>query len=161
MISAGHGSLENYQFDVSKAKLEAAVMKVISANKNIYREPQTSEEYKKIYKEITKERNKEDKNGYVDTNYVDYYNDGKNYVTIKIKDKDYEFTLRYYGDEIEWKSSPKSEFFIVFARNKYGKGGGFNNNPDPKLVKQLVDVFKSEFVDKVAKELNIKYSIRE
>lgn len=160
MISAGHGSLNGYYFETTKQKLENAVMKVIAENKDIYREVPTSQEYKDIYKEITKERNKETPHIQVDTNYVDYYNDGKNYVTIKLRDEAYKFTFRYYGDLDEWKTSPHSEFFIVYAYEN-GNGGGYKDRLDAELLKRLNKVFELEFVDKVAKELGIKYSVTE
>jgi len=157
MISAGSGSLVVYSFETSKENLEAAVMKVIADNKNIHREPEANQEYKDIYKEFIKEKNKENKDIYLDTNYVDEYNDGKTYLTIKIKDKDYKFTFRYYGDEKEWKTSPTSEFFIVYAYDKYRKGGGYYDKLDPKFLKQLTDVFELELANKVEKELGVKY----
>lgn len=161
IISAGHGSLTSYDFETNKAKLEAAVMKVIAENKNIYREPEPNQEAKDIYKEIAKERNKDDESINTDTTYVDYYNDGKDYLTIKIKDKNYRFTFRYYGDEETWKTSPTSSFFIVYAYNELGQGGGYNDNLDPKLLKQLTAVFESELANKVEKELGLKYTAKE
>jgi hypothetical protein len=156
-ISAGSGSLVTYSFATSKQRLEAAVLKVIAENNNIYREPETSQEYKDMYKEVIKERNRKNRDLQVDTNYVDYYNDGKTYLTIKLKDYDYEFTFRYYGDEKEWKSSPRSEFFIVYAFNKYRKGGGYNDNLDPSFIKELTNVFEQQFANKVESELGVRY----
>jgi len=156
MISAGSGSLKFYNFETTKAKLEIAVMKVIADNKNIYRKAEVSQEYKDIYKEFAKEKNKEHKNDQIDTNYVDDYNEGA-YLTIYSKEKDYEFTFRYYGDEEEWKTSPRSAFFLVYAYDKYRKGGGYNDKLDAKFLKELTDTFELEFVNKVETELGIKY----
>jgi hypothetical protein len=151
LISAGHGSFTRYFFNTSKANLETAVMKVIAENRNIYRELEASQEYRNTYKEIIKERNEEAKNNDIDTNYVDYYNDGKSYVTISINNEDFRFVFRYLGDEKEWSTSPNSEFFLVYINDKFGKGGGYKDNIDPKFVKRLSNVFEVEFVNKVAK----------
>lgn len=161
VISAGHGSLTSYNFETSKAKLETAVMKVIAEDKNIYREPKPNQEVKDIYKKIAKERNNENKDFNADLSAYSYYNDGKNYLTITIKNKNYKFIFRYYGGEEEWKTSPTSSFFVVYAYNQFGHGGGYNNNLDAKLVKELTTAFESEFVDKVQKELGIKYKVEE
>ncbi len=159
--SAGHGSLsQSYTFNTSKAKLESAVMKVIADTNKYYREPPVSQEYKDLYKKTMEERNKEDKDNYEDPNVpdYDYYNDGTNYVTIKIKDTGCKFTFRYYGDENMWKTSPTSAFFIVYARDKSRKGGGYNDHLDPEFVKQLTKVFELKFANEVEKELGLTYS---
>lgn len=160
-ISAGHGSLTSYNFETSKAKLETAVMKVIAEDKNIYREPEPNQEVKDIYKKYAKEGNKESKDFNADLSSYNYYNDGKNYLTITIKNKNYKFIFRYYGDEGIWKTSPTSSFFIVYAYNEFGHGGGYKDNLDAKLVKELTTAFESEFVDKVQKQLGIKYKVEE
>ncbi|GEM_PF-4315367 len=158
MISAGHGGFTTYSFETNKKSLETAILKVIANDSNIYREPEVSQEYKDIYKEITEERNKELKNGYINTEYVDYYNDGKNYLTIKIKDKDYKFTFRYIGDEEYWQSSSNSQFYIVYLYDEYNRGGGYKDKLEPKFVNKLSNVFELEFVNKVSKELGIPFS---
>lgn len=161
MISAGHGGFSTYSFEVKKKNLETAIMKVIETDSNFYREPEVSQEYKDIYKEITKERNKENPDLQVDTNYLDYYNDGKNYITIKIKNTDYKFTFRYIGDEEYWNNSTNSQFYIVYMRDEYNRGGGYKDKLEPQFVDKLTNVFETEFVQKVSKELGIAYSKKE
>jgi hypothetical protein len=155
-IAAGSGSLVSYSFQFPKEKLGAAVMKVIDENRNIHREPEASQEYKDIYKEVIKERNKENKDPQEDPNYVDYYNDGKTYLTIKMVKQDCEFTFRYLGNENDWKTSPTSELIIVYAYGKYRRGGGFYDKLDPAFIKQLTDVFELEFINRIEKELGTK-----
>lgn len=158
MIGGGsHGSLKRYEFNIIKAKLEVAVLKVIAGNKNIYREPEPDRSYKDTYKEIIKERNKTSEYQ-LDTNYVDEYNDG-GYITIKIKtrDQENEYTFRFYGDEQYWKTSPTSEIFIAYAHDKHGKGGSeADKNVDPVLLEQFVSVFETEFINKVETVLKLK-----
>ena|SRR5215217_3213783 len=158
MISAGHGGFTTYSFDTNKRNLESAILKVIANDSNFFREPEASQEYKDIYKEITAERNKELKDGYVDTNYVDYYNDGKNYITIRIKDKDYKFTFRFIGDDESWEKASNSQFYLVYLHDQYNKGGGYKDKLEPKFIKQLTDVFELEFLNKVSKEMNIPFT---
>lgn len=158
MFSAGHGGFTSYSFEVKKKRLETAIMKVIDTDSNFYREPEVSQEYKDIYKEITKERNKENPDIQVDTNYVDFYNDGKNYLTIKIKSTDYKFTFRYIGDEEYWNNSPNSQFYIVYMHDQYNQGGGYKDKLEPQFIAKLTNVFETEFVKKVSNELGISFS---
>jgi hypothetical protein len=158
MFSAGHGGFMSYSFEVKKKELETAIMKVIDTDSNFYREPKASQEYKDIYKEITKGRNKENPELQVDTNYVDYYNDGKNYVTIKIKNIDYKFTFRYIGDKEYWNNSPNSQFYIVYMYDQYNRGGGYKDKLEPQFINKLTNAFETEFVQKVSKELGIQFS---
>jgi hypothetical protein len=158
MISAGHGGFTNYSFKTKKKTLETAVMKVIANDSNIYREPEATQEYKDIYKKSTEESNKELKDGYVNPNYVDYYNDGKNYMTITIKDKGYEFTFRYIGDEEYWDKSPNSEFYLVYLHDEHNEGGGYKDKLEPEFIKKLANVFETDFVNKVSKELDIPFT---
>ncbi|MFW0718437.1 hypothetical protein [Pedobacter sp. N23S346] len=158
MFSAGHGGFMSYSFEIKKKELEGAIIKVIETDSNFYREPEVSQEYKDIYKEITKERNKENPDSEIDTNYVDYYNDGENYVTIKLKNTDYKFTFRYIGDEEYWNNSPNSQFYIVYMRDEYNRGGGYKDKLEPQFIDKLTNVFETEFVQKVSKELGIPFS---
>ncbi|RZJ71523.1 MAG: hypothetical protein EOO47_22875 [Flavobacterium sp.] len=158
MISAGHGGFTTYSFEVKKRDLETAIMKVIKTDSNFYREPEVSKEYKDVYKEVTKERNQENPDIQIDTNYVDYYNDGKNYVTIKIKNTDYKFTFRYIGDQEYWNNSTNSQFYIVYMRDQYNRGGGYKDKLEPPFTNKLTNVFETEFVQKVSKELGIPFS---
>jgi hypothetical protein len=158
MISAGHGGFTTYSFDTNKETLETSIMKVIKNDSNIYREPEASQEYKDIYKEITAERNKKLKDGYINTDYADYYNDGKYYITIKIRNRDYKFTFRFIGDDEYWETSSNSQFYLVYLYNEYSKGGGYKDKLDPKVIKQLTDVFELEFVNKVSEEMNMPFT---
>lgn len=161
MISAGHGVFTTYSFKTKKKDLEAAVMKVIEQDSNIYREPEASQEYKDIYKKATEEQNKELKDGALSTDYVDYYNDGKNYLTIKLKHKNYKYTFRYIGDEKYWEKSSDSEFYIVYIWDENNRGGGYKDKLEPEFVKKLADEFEIKFVDKVSNQLGIPFTKRE
>jgi len=145
-----HGSIKGYHYATTKDQLEKAVMTVIKNNKNIYRDT-----IKNYTIDIT--------NGKHDTIIDDYYNDGKNYVTIKIKiaDKENEYTFRYYGDEEYWKVSTSSEIFICYAYDKNGNGGSEGHNSfkfKQQLKKEFTNVFESEFVNKIDKVLNLTHS---
>lgn len=148
-IGAGsHGSLKGYKYATTKDSLERAVMFVIKNNPNIYRDT------------IGKHYLANVGNGRQDTIIDNSYNDGKEYVSIKIKVRDFEneYTFRYYGDVDNWKVSKTSEIFICWAYDKNNKGGSEGNGGvDRKLLKQLTDVFEAELVDKIDKVLNLTH----
>jgi hypothetical protein len=132
-ISAGtHGMIKSYDFPVSKYELENVIHKVITNSHNIYR----------------------------DTSDHGYYNDGNNYLTIKIgkESESSKYIFRYYGDEKMWKASPNSsEIFICYAYNKDNKGGkDGDQNLNPAVRTQLTELFENEFIDKIKTELNFK-----
>ncbi len=148
-IGAGtHGSLKGYQYATTKEKLDSAVMFVIKNNPNIYRDP-TNSNY--IIDQT---------NGKNDTIVDNYYNDGKSYVTIKIKtDKGQtEYTFRYYGGEEDWKIATTSEIFICYAYDELRKGGSEGNGGvDRKTLKHLTEVFERELVKNIDKRLNLAH----
>lgn len=147
-IPGGAGSIKGYRYQTTKDKLENAIKTVIKNNKNIYRDS-----IKNYIVDMT--------NNKKDTMDDNMYNDGKNYMTIKIKEANIEneYTFRFYGDEEYWKTSPSSEIFIVYAYDKTGKGGSEGHGDiDNQLRKKLTDVFESEFINKIDKELNMKDS---
>lgn len=149
IIGAGtHGSLKGYQYATTKEKLDSAVMSVIKNNPNIYRDT-THSNY--IIDQT---------NGKKDTIIDNYYNDGKSYLTIKIKtDKGQtEYTFRYYGGEEDWKTATTSEIFICYAYDESGKGGSEGNGGvDKKTLKHLTDVFERELVSNIDKQLNLTH----
>ncbi len=153
----GAGSIKSYRYTTTKYELQKAVMKVIRDNPNIYRDSS---------KDQAVDTTLETK--YKDSPLVDiatgdnYYNDGRNYVTIKIKDGpiEDEFTFRYYGDEAYWKSSSSSEIFIVYAHDKDGNGGSDGNGDiSSGMEKEFAAFFEKEFVTKISKELNLEPAI--
>src|SRR5688572_9857441 len=104
-LTAGtHGSIQEYQYPVSKYVLEKAVMKVIDSNDSIQRD-------------TVKAWNDSSKN--------DYYNDGTNYITMTISKGEIanKYTFRYYGAKVYWDTSTTSEIFIAYAFDKEGNGG--------------------------------------
>ena len=60
-------------------------------------------------------------NGKQDTIIDNSYNDGHEYVTIKIKTKkgQCKYTFRYYGGEEDWKTATISEIFICYASDEF------------------------------------------
>src|SRR5690606_7917088 len=149
-IGAGtHGSLKGYQYSITKDKLDTAVMFVIKNNPNIYRDTIGN----KIFANVG--------NGKQDTIIDNSYNDGHEYVTIKIKTNkgQCEYTFRYYGGEEYWKTAKTSEIFICYAYDESNKGGSEGNGGvDSEILKHLTDVFEKELVSNVDKKLNMKHS---
>lgn len=153
-IGAGtHGSIKNYNYATTKDKLENAVNTVIKNNPNIHCDTT-----------INKISIKDINSGKSDTIIDNYYNDGKTYVTIKIKvaDLENEYTFRYYGDEEYWKTSLTSGIFICYAYDKNGQGGSEGTGGVEwykwGLRKKLTDLFEKEFVTKIDNELKIAHT---
>jgi hypothetical protein len=141
-LMGGAGSIIGYDYPANKYELEKTIKEVLKSDRDVYRDSNRN-----YMIDIT--NNKHDT---IDNNY---YNDGENYMTIKIKviNGECEYIFRFYGDEQNWKASDSSEIFIVYAYDEKGNGGseGYGINKDIK--KKLTDVFESEFVDKVDKKL--------
>ena len=153
IISAGtHGSIKGYRYPITKDKLEIAVMSAIKSNPDIYRDS-TNKNYI-----IDKT------NGKNDTIIDNYYNDGKSYLTIKIKDlaKEYEYTFRYYGGEEDWKVSSSSEIFICYITDDNGKalseGNGDWQKASDVFKKKVISLFEVELVAHIDKELNLTHT---
>ena len=148
-IGAGtHGSLKGYQYQTTKNKLDSAVMFVIKNNQNINRDTIGN----KILANVG--------NGKQDTIIDNSWNDGHEYVSIKIKtDKGIcEYTFRYYGGPEDWDTSKTSEIFICWAYDEFGKGGSEGNGGvDRKTLKHLTDIFEQEFVYNIDKKLNLTH----
>jgi hypothetical protein len=127
-------------------------MKIIKNDPNIYRDTSLDQ--------LASTQTHPDHTG--DQNTGDnYYNDVKNYVTIKITSGQMvnEYTFRYYGDEEYWKASGKSEIFICYAFDKNHKGGSEGNGRVTKeMLKGFTDVFEKEFISKVDRELNLTHT---
>ncbi len=149
-LGAGtHGSLKGYRYPTTKQKLDSAVMFVIKNNPNIYRD---TNNVNYIIDQT---------NGKNDTVIDNYYNDGKSYLTIKIKtDKGQnEYTFRYDGGEKDWKTATTAGIFICYAYNELGKGGNESNGGvDSKTLQYLTDVFEKELVHKIDTQLNLTHS---
>jgi len=83
------------------------------------------------------------------------YNDGERYTTIIISKGDQlnKYIFQYTGSNESWDTAKTSEVSIAYAFDKEGNGGsdGGGNFPFYKfrLKRQLVNTFKSEFIDKV------------
>ena len=144
------GSIIGFRYQTTKDRLEKAVKAVIKNNRNIY--PDTINNY---IIDLT--------NGKSDTLDDSYYNDGKRNITIDIKRSNmkYTYTFGFYGEEQYWKTSPSSAIFIIYAIDEFGRGGGEKDKDmdDRILRKKLINIFKTEFVNRIDKELNLKDSI--
>ncbi|HEV8081747.1 MAG TPA: hypothetical protein VGP55_01015 [Chitinophagaceae bacterium] len=148
-------AIKGYRYPVTKDVLEKAVMKVIKGSPNIYRDSSKNGMFDSAMQKAENEHSSVDS--------AIYYNDGKHYVTIKIKvgqiDNDYIF--RFYGDEQYWKTSASSEIFINYVRDRYGNAlsQGHNENGEfkSKMAKEFTSLFETEFINKLDKELNLKH----
>lgn len=134
-IGAGtHGSIKSYQYPVMKAELEAAVNNVIRNDTVIHREFSGG-----------------------------YYNDTEKYITINIKNIGgaNEYIYRYLGDSLNWANSKSSEIFICYIYDGNGNGGSEGNGKweqTPETIKKnMIDLFESEFINKLDKELKQKH----
>jgi hypothetical protein len=156
VIGGGAGSIKSYRYATTKNNLQTAVMTVIRNSPNIYRDSTRDNSVDTSIESRYKDSNVDLAAG------VNYYNDVVNYVTITIKDgqlKD-EFTFRYYGDQEYWKSSPSSEIFIVYAYDKDRKGGSDGHGDlSKKMEREFTEVFESQFVAKINKELHLEPNI--
>ena len=153
MAGGTHGSLKEYTFSVNKDTLQKVVMKVIHSNPNIARD--TSLDY------LGSSPFLDSSECYNCPAGENYYNDIKHYVTITISSglDTNEYTFRYYGDDKDWETSLSSEIFICYAYDKLRRGGSEGNGGvESKVLKQLTDVFESEFVNKINKELNLHHN---
>ncbi len=148
-VGAGtHGSIKGYEYSVSKYRLEKIIDKIILKNNNVYRDT-----IRNYMVDIT--------DGKSDTIYSNYYNDGKNYITVVISQEagNYRYIFRYLGDSTYWDSSETSEIFIAYAYDENNRGGSEGNGGvtwyKPFLKKKLVTVFEKEFIEKINKELGV------
>jgi len=152
-ISAGtHGSLKNYQYNISKYELEKAVNYVINENPKIHRDS-----VKYVYSHWVDIATDD---GYRIDSVPDYYNDGENYITIKIEtDKGKcEYIFRYYGDKSYWDSSKTSEIFICYAYDEVRNGGSEGNGGvDRETLKYLAEIFEKEFINKIDEKLGLNH----
>jgi len=156
-IGAGtHGSIKGYKYITNKDSLQKAIMTVIQDNPNIYRD--TSLDSLGSSPAL-------DSVGTGDYSAGEnFYNDIKHYVTIKITSGQNvnEYVFRYYGPDENWKTSPTSEIFICYAKDKNGNGGSEGNGGvSKKMAKEFTDVFEKEFVDKIDKQLNLTHIVTE
>lgn len=149
-LTAGtHGSIKSYDFPVSKKNLQKAVEKVITESTDIQRD--TAKNY---MVDIT--------NGKNDTIINDRYNDGQNYVTIKIETKvnrreGGEYTFQYVGDKKDWDTLKTSTLSIAYAYDENNNGGSKENvRLTPSVREKLTSLFESKFIDRIKKELGEK-----
>jgi len=147
-VAGTHGSLKGYHYATPKEKLEDAVNYVMKVNPNI------THDTIGVKRRLSKTR--AGKDTIVDEYYVDYYNDGKSYVSIAIKTGKgmCSYVFRYAGDEQDWKTSSTSDMFICYAYDEADKGGSEGNGGvDEKTLKYLTALFEKELVNNVDKQL--------
>ena len=152
-IGAGtHGSIKRYRYDTTKDELERAIMTVINGNQNIQRDSISNYIIDKT-------------GGRSDTIMDNSYNDGENYITMKIRSGDgteeNKYTFRFYGDEEHWRKSSSTVIFICYAHDKDGNGGSEGSGGlewyKSGLKNKLINLFESEFLAMVDKELQLKH----
>lgn len=142
-LSAGtHGSLKTYTFSVPKSRLQTAVERVISSDKNII--PSTS----RAWNDSTKN---------------DYYNDGINYITFSIKGtrSTVDYTLQFVVAAEVLDTSKESELSIAYAWDNEENGGSQGRGDFPwykfKLRKEVTSLLENEFLTKVDSLLGKKH----
>ena len=135
MTGGTHGSIKAYEYSVPKSFLEKAVWKIIKTNSNIKRD--------------TTNQNDDIKYG--------YYNDSINYISFVITKADLvnDYTFRYAGDSIYYDTSKVSAISIAYAWDKNANGG--HEDVSGKVKKQLVNLFETEFINKIDAELHLKH----
>lgn len=157
MMSAGtHGSIKAYKYPVTKIELERVVDSVLKNSINVKR---VISYYYHSYDSINNVTEDSIDSTKGSTKVFDSaYNDGKRYLTIHInlyKDT-CQYTFQYTGTDIEWETSKESEISIAYSwdgRSNGGSEGHGDFDGKPELKKKLTDVFESEFLDKVDKQL--------
>ncbi|MBC7552933.1 MAG: hypothetical protein H7257_03030 [Taibaiella sp.] len=150
-LTAGtHGSIRSYKFPATKYELQRAVENVFAKKNNIYED--TIAHY---IIDIT--------NGKSDTIFSDYYNDGNRYVTLNIEfgSEKNNYVFQYSGDKEYWDTSKISFISVAYAYDKKGSGGSAAKGDftwyNPSLKKKLIQVFESEFINELDKELGKKH----
>lgn len=168
-LFAGCGSAEaikGYGYPTTKSNLEKAVMKVIKSNPNIVLETIQEKVIVRRYPDnindtTTETINLSEFHGKDSAGVAAYY---KSLLKIKIKIGQIEnyYLLRYLGDKHYWESSATSEIFISEVHDKYGNGlsQGHNENGqfNSKMAKDFTDLFESEVVSKIDKELSLEHT---
>ena len=135
MTGGTHGAIKRYEYSVPKSVLEKAVWKIIETNSNIKRD--------------TINQNDSIKYG--------YYNDSINYVSFVITKEELanDYTFRYAGDSVYYDTSKVSTISIAYAWDKNANGG--HEGISGKVKKQLINLFETEFVNKIDNELHLKH----
>ena len=136
MTGGTHGSIKAYEYPVSKSVLERAVWKVIATNSDIKRDT--------IYQN--------------DGIKYGYYNDSINYISFVITKEGLvnDYTFRYAGDSIYYDTSKVSALSIAYAWDKNTNGG--HEGVSGKVKKELVNLFETEFINKIDDELHLKHN---
>ncbi len=142
-LSGGtHGKIESYQYAVSKYDLSNDVLKVIESGTNILRDTLK---------------------GY--DGGVNYYNDGIRYLNVIItKDSDIcNYVIHFYGDSTYWDTAKNSALSIVYANfNGVGGSEGRDDFKGKEEVRdKLIEVFQSEFIDRLDKQVGKEHKVVE
>ena len=160
-------AIKGYRYKTTNETLEKAVLKVVNTNPNIVvdttedkvkvrRYPDKMNDTITILIPVSQFHGKD--RAYIETNL-------KAYIKITIKKGTIEnyYIFRYYGDEQYRKTSSSSAIFISLARDKQGNSlhQGHNEKGQfrSKLATDLTELFETEVVHKIDKELNLKHKI--
>lgn len=167
---AGCGSAEaikSYRYQTTKDKLEKAVLRVINYNPHIAldtiprkvvvrRHPNDNSDTTTMLIDV------EDYTGKEKQQLLSYF---ESLTKIKITSGQIEntYVFRYHGDEQYWKTSPSSAIFITEARDKNGNSLSQGHNEQgqfkSKIAKGFTDLFETEFVNKLDKDLNLQHTV--
>ncbi len=142
-----HGSIKDYEYSVSKYKLQDGVEAVLKESGNIQIDTVVN-----FSVDVTSGKN--------DTIYSDRYNDVDNYRKIYISGNSY--TFHYYGDKSYWDKSKTSMISIVYAYDSNGNGGSAGDGDfswyKASLKKKLISEFENEFIKKLDQKLQITHA---
>ncbi|MDB5253043.1 MAG: hypothetical protein JWP27_2212 [Flaviaesturariibacter sp.] len=149
-LSAGtHGSINAYQYPVTKYRLAEVVDSIIDHSPSIRRDSMRN-----YMIDMT--------NGKNDTIENRYYNDDTTYQTIYVKTaKGYDsYIFRFGGGREEGDTSGSSNISVAYAYDEQGHGGSEGNGAfswyNGRLKRRVLDVFESELVSKVDRALGVK-----
>ena len=155
MGAGTHGSIKGYLYSCSKDSLQTAVMTIINNNPNITRDTSLDN--------LGSSPLLDSSECYNCPAGDNFYNDIKHYLTIKIKSgqQENEYIFRFAGDKSYWKTSKTSTIFISYAYDKDSNGGSDGNGginwKNRDLKKNLTDVFETELVNNIDKQLNLTH----
>ncbi|RYZ00006.1 MAG: hypothetical protein EOO11_03100 [Chitinophagaceae bacterium] len=146
-LGAGtHGSIQDWEFPVTKIRLAQVVDSIIDTNPAIRRD-------------TVRNHWIDQTGGRQDTVENNYYNDRTTYQTIYIRSGsgDYCYVFRFGGGKVYWDTARAATLFIAYAYDGQGKGGSEGNGAFPwykkRLRKQLVATFEAELIANVSRAL--------
>jgi len=160
-------SIKSYRYQIPKDELEKAVFKVINNNPHINLDTMERKVLVRRHPNDNSDTttmmiNVEDYTGKEKADLLHYYS---SMTKIKIKDGQTEntYVFKYGGDAQNWKTSTSSTIFISEAHDNNGNSLSQGHNDQgqfkSKAAKAFTDLFETELVNKLDKELNLQHSV--